>query len=134
MYTLNCNEKVFLRKGIPVLLDDSNSSDSERTEISCSLYASLELTGVEEDHGLQTDVLLPLKLQLTKPRGGCQQHVENLHDALHTLSLLPAQTERERGSNRQHGKEDNQKEGYQEQEGETDGDKEEKKHRDKNRE
>lgn len=55
---------------------------------------SVQLTGVEEDHGFQTDVLLPLKLQLTKSRSGCQQHVENLHDALHTLSLLPAETQR----------------------------------------
>lgn len=55
-----------------------------------------KLTGIEEDHGLQTDVLLPLKLQLTKPRGGCQQHVENVHDALHTLALLPAEAKRER--------------------------------------
>lgn len=59
------------------------------------LCASVTLTGVEEDHGLQADVLLSLQLQLTEPRGGCQQHVENLHDALHTLSLLPKQTERE---------------------------------------
>lgn len=62
----------------------------------CGLPASVKLTGVEEDHGLQADVLLPLKLQLTKARGACQQHVENLHDAFHTLSLLPADTERER--------------------------------------
>lgn len=59
----------------------------------CGLSASAELTGVEEDHGLQTDVLLPLKLQLTKARGGCQQHVEDLHDALHALALLPAGTQ-----------------------------------------
>lgn len=59
------------------------------------LSASVTLTGVEEDHGLQADVLLSLQLQLAEPRGGCQQHVENLHDALHTLSLLPKQTERE---------------------------------------
>lgn len=58
------------------------------------MSASVKLTGVEEDHGLQTDVLLPLKLQLTKSRSGCQQHVENLHDALHTLSLLPTETQR----------------------------------------
>lgn len=50
----------------------------------------VKLTGVEEDHGLQTHVLLPLQLELTKPRGGSKQHVEDLHDALHTLSLLPA--------------------------------------------
>lgn len=50
-----------------------------------------KLTGVQEDHGFQTDVLLPLKLQLSKARGGCQQHVEDLHDALHTLTLLPGE-------------------------------------------
>lgn len=61
-----------------------------------TLSALLKLTGVEEDHGLQTDVLLPLKLQLTKPRGGSQQHVEYLHDALNTLSLLPKQTDTQR--------------------------------------
>lgn len=61
----------------------------------CGLSVSAKLTVVKENHCLQTDVLLPLKLQLTKPRGGCQQHVENLHDALHTLSLLPAETQTE---------------------------------------
>lgn len=57
----------------------------------------LRLTGVEEDHGLQTDILLPLKLQLTETRGGCQQHVKDLHDALHTLALLPAEGQRRGG-------------------------------------
>lgn len=53
----------------------------------------LWLTGVEQDHGLQAHVLLPLKLELTEPRGRRQQHVEDLHDALHTLTLLPEETQ-----------------------------------------
>lgn len=55
------------------------------------------LTGVEEDHGLQADVLLPLELQLAEARGGCQQHVEDLHDALHALALLPESRPGENG-------------------------------------
>jgi len=65
-------------------------------QIYTHLTASVKLTGVEKDHGLQTDVLLPLKLEFPKPRGCCQQHVKNLHDALHTLSLLPAETQSQR--------------------------------------
>lgn len=71
-------------------------SCADRTESGCpeETRRQFRLTGVEEDHGLQTHVLLPLKLQLTETGGGCQQHVKDLHDALHTLTLLPAQDQR----------------------------------------
>lgn len=54
------------------------------------------LTGVKEDHGLETNVLLPLQIELSDSGRGSDQHVEDLHEALDTTALLSA-THRHRG-------------------------------------
>lgn len=46
------------------------------------------LTGVEEDHGLEADVLLPLQLELSHSGRGGYQHIEDLGEALHAAPLL----------------------------------------------
>ena len=46
------------------------------------------LTGVEEDHGLEADVLLSLQLELSYSGRGGDQHIKDLHEALDTAALL----------------------------------------------
>lgn len=48
------------------------------------------LTGIEEDHGLEADVLLPRQLELSHSGRGGDQHVKDLHEALDAAALLPA--------------------------------------------
>ena len=54
----------------------------------CVLYLNKTLTGVEEDHGFEADELLPLQFELSHSGRGGQQHVEDLHETLHTGALL----------------------------------------------
>lgn len=48
------------------------------------------LTGVEEDHGLEADVLLPLEFELSHPGRGSYQHIKDLHEALDAAPLISA--------------------------------------------
>lgn len=46
------------------------------------------LTGVEKDHGLEADVLLPLQLELSHSGRGGYEHIKDLGEALHAAPLL----------------------------------------------
>ena len=48
------------------------------------------LTGVEEDHGLEADVLLPLQLELSHSGRGSDEHIEDLGEALDAAPLFSA--------------------------------------------
>lgn len=48
------------------------------------------LTGVEEDHSLEADVLLPLELELSHSGRGSYQHIKDLHEALDAAPLFSA--------------------------------------------
>lgn len=47
------------------------------------------LTGVEQDHGFETHILLSLQLEFSEPGRGCQQHIKNLQKPLHTAAFIP---------------------------------------------
>lgn len=53
----SCDRKTRLRSVLETLVERKQNSNKRR-----------RLTGVEQDHGLQAHVLLPLKLQLTEAR------------------------------------------------------------------
>lgn len=54
-----------------------------------SIRAKHILTGIEEDHCLDTQVLLVLQFQLSEPRGHGQEHIKDLQNSLYTFPLIP---------------------------------------------
>ena len=51
-------------------------------------HKHVPLTGVKEDHGLEADVLPPSQFELSHPGCGSDQHVKDLHEALHAAPLF----------------------------------------------
>ena len=57
-----------------------------------SVRVNLILTGIEEDHCLDTQILLVLQFQLSEPRGHGQEHIKDLQNSLYAFPLIPMET------------------------------------------
>lgn len=57
-----------------------------------SVRAEHILTGIEEDHCLDTQILLVLQFQLSEPRGHGQEHIKDLQNSLYAFPLIPMET------------------------------------------